>query len=413
MKHMQGSDAHEENGTGRARIRSSYLTWMIWAIWLPFMIPTIANLLQSHPPLAHLIIVLAGAALFVALYLWGTWQTARRLVAGTVPQGRVEVSIWLTTSVLAASSFALALSGPANQWLAPFIFTSAYAGGSLRTTQAILAVTVLVLLVALLHSLVNITWLELLQAEVFIVAVCFIIMNVVRAIKTSWELRAARKEIARLAVTAERLRIARDLHDLLGHNLSLITLKSELAGRLVRIAPERAAMEIGDIEQVARTTLCEVREAVASYRQPTLENELHAAQEILAAAGITYIYESDELHNTPLPTAAEGALAWAVREGVTNVIKHSRARRCIISLKRERAMVSIQVSNDGAPESTNDGTATHNTGKEGNGLRGLAERIEALGGRFDAGPIVDGGFCLAIVVPLKRSGRDEERRTEQ
>jgi two-component system sensor histidine kinase DesK len=265
----------------------------------------------------------------------------------------------------------------------------------------------------LLHSLVILSWLELLQAEVFIIAVCFIIINVVRAIKTSRELRAAREEIARLAVTTERLRIARDVHDLLGHNLSLIALKSELAGRLMRIAPERAAVEIGDIEQVARTTLREVREAVASYRQPTLANELHAAQEILTAAGMSCSYENTELHNHALPTAVESVLAWTVREGVTNVIKHSRARQCVISLQRERSTASIKISNDGPPEQTKNGATTHNTGKEGNGLRGLAERIEALGGQFDAGPLAGGGFCLVVAIPLKRSGRDKEKRAEQ
>lgn len=413
MKHVQDSFVQEAGDTGRARIRSSYLIWVIWIIWLPFMVPTIANLLQSHPPLPHLIAVLTGTALFVVLYLWGTWQTARRIAAGSVPQGPGEVSIWLTTVVLTVLSFALALSGQADQWLSPLIFTSAYAGGSLRPTRAALAVAVLAFLVMLLHNLVILSWLELLQAEVFIIAVCFIIINVVRAIKTSRELRAAREEIARLAVTAERLRIARDLHDLLGHNLSLIALKSELAGRLVRIAPERAAVEIGDIEQVARTTLREVREAVASYRQPTLENELHAAQEILTAAGIICSYENAELHNHSLPAAVESVLAWTVREGVTNVIKHSRARQCVISLRRERSTASIKISNDGDPEQAKDGTTPQNTGNEGNGLRGLAERIEALGGQFDAGSLAGGGFSLVVAIPLKRSGRDEEKRGAQ
>jgi two-component system sensor histidine kinase DesK len=231
-------------------------------------------------------------------------------------------------------------------------------------------------------------------------------MSVVRSIKTSWELQAAREEIAHLAVTTKRLRIARDLHDLLGHNLSLIALKSELARRLVHVAPERAVVEISDVEQVACTTLQEVREAVASYRQPTLLNELHAAQEILAAAGITYHFEDDEKHNDPLPTAIEAVLAWAVREGVTNVIRHSRAQQCTITLKRERHTACVEIIDDGTGTVDQPKESAHSSGKGGgSGLRGLAERVTALEGQFEAGPCIGKGFQLAVSVPLtKKTG---------
>ena len=233
--------------------------------------------------------------------------------------------------------------------------------------------------------------------------------------------RAAREEVARLAVMTERLRIARDLHDLLGHNLSLIVLKSELARRLVGVSPERAVVEISDVEQVTRSTLQEVREAVGNYRQPTLSNELHGAQEILAAAGIAYRYESDESNESDessqsdletFPTAIEAALAWAIREGVTNVIRHSLAHQCTIRVTRDMYDAHVEVLDDGAgdalvsatqPKDAVPANGTNNGGtgsNGGNGLRGLAERVETLGGHFQAGPRAGGGFCLAVSVPL-------------
>ena len=229
--------------------------------------------------------------------------------------------------------------------------------------------------------------------------------------------RAAQEETARLAVMTERLRIARDLHDLLGHNLSLITLKSELARRLAGSASERLASEIGDIEQVARTTLQEVREAVGNYRQPTLSNELHGAQEILAAAGIIYHYENDESNESnesdleTLPTAIEAVLAWALREGVTNAIRHSHAHSCTIRVTRGMQNAQVEIIDDGTsitkePAGRSEDTdSTNGTSRGSNGLRGLAERVAALGGSFEAGPCVDGGFRLSVSLPLtQKSG---------
>ena len=214
-------------------------------------------------------------------------------------------------------------------------------------------------------------------------------------------------ELAQLAVTEERLRIARDLHDLLGHTLSLIALKSELARRLARGAPERAEAEIADVERAARAALQEVREAVAGYRQPTLASELRAARELLAAAGIAFTYEETDAANgavgaVGLPVALEATLAWAMREGVTNVIRHSRARACAIHLDHQPAALTITIADDGhsAPDAGN---------AVGNGLRGLAERVAALGGTCESGACESGmagagGFRLAVTLPLQTTG---------
>ncbi|GCE28259.1 two-component sensor histidine kinase [Dictyobacter alpinus] len=379
---------------------SRYLIWLVWVIWLPFIIPPIVDTLQADRTTPfRLIIILVVAALFIALYLWATWQIAGCIMAGIAPREEGERAIWLKIVGMVVLGFVLALSGPADKWLSPFIFTSSYIGGSLRTKPAIWSAIALAISIILLSRFVTISWLELLQATVFILAVCFIVMIVIRAIKMSRELRIAREEIARLAVVNERLRIARDLHDVLGHSLSLIALKSELARRLVDKVPARAISEIADIEQVARATLQEVREAVANYRQPTLENELHGASELLLAAGIDYQPPLDAELHILFPTTIESVLAWAVREGVTNIIRHSRAHHCTIALHRANDTVTLTISNDGVvPRSEMQST-------RGNGLRGLAERVEALSGTCESGLLANGLFRLTITLPYSHKLR--------
>src|SRR3989449_4821186 len=190
-------------------------------------------------------------------------------------------------------------------------------------------------------------------------------------VEANQQLSQAREQIARLAVGEERLRFARDLHDLLGHSLSVIALKSELAGRLIKSTPGLAAHEVEDIEKVARHALRDVREAVAGYRQPTLAAELAGAHEALAAAGIEDHIDQD---HAPLPSVVESVLAWTVREGVTNVMRHSQAKRCAIRITSRDGRASVDVIDDGRggfPEA-------------GRGLRGLEKRVLERGGTLNA-----------------------------
>ena len=217
------------------------------------------------------------------------------------------------------------------------------------------------------------------------------------------ELHAVREELARQAVMEERLRLARDLHDLLGHTLSMITLKSELAGRLIEKESASAAQEIHEIERVACQALREVREAVAGYRQQTLQGELESVRQILEAAGIAYTVEHIA---GKLPPGVDAVLAWMVREGVTNVIGHSRARQCSIRITREDGIVRAEVTNDGYTAQKG------STSRTGSGLTGLAERVAAYGGRFEAGPHpAESGqeFRLFVELPIQGSGIEEEK----
>lgn len=380
----------------RTRNRSPYFLWLTWIIWLPFLIPTTVGWLQMGPTLPRLVVTIVGIALFVGYYLWASLQAARHMLVETLPATlHKEASIWLESAILIVLSIIIAFLGSEHgySWLAPFIYTSAYVGSRLSATQAAWTVGCLDCVMVALGWWLGLHFYDVGSTVLTCTMVVVVVISVFGTMRANLALQAAREEIERLAVTTERLRIARDLHDLLGHNLSLIALKSELARRLVNVAPERAASEIGDIEQVARTTLQEVREAVASYRQPALASELEAAQEILAAAGITYKYQGHGEMLIGIPSAAEAILSWAVREGVTNVIKHSRARHCIIALLRDEDTIGIEVADDGRALSSVNEDA-------GNGLRGLAERAQAFGGQFEATSRAIGGFRLAVTLPL-------------
>ena len=158
------------------------------------------------------------------------------------------------------------------------------------------------------------------------------------------ELTEARAELAQSAVAQERERFARDLHDLLGHTLSVIAIKAELAGRLLPERPDEAAAEVADVEQVARKALGEVREAVSGYRKPTLDGELEGARMALTAAGIEAAFERSPVRLDP---EVEAVLAWAVREGATNVIRHSSAHRCQVTVSADAAGAVVEVVDDG------------------------------------------------------------------
>lgn len=180
-------------------------------------------------------------------------------------------------------------------------------------------------------------------------------------------LRLANTEIEHLAKIAERERIARDLHDVLGHTLSVIILKSELAGKLIDRDPTRARAEIADVEQTSRAALAEVRNTIRGYRAHSLDAEIKNARATLETAGVTVHSESAEL---PLTPAQESVVALVVREAITNVVRHAGARNCQLRLAPSGGNCLLEIHDDGRGGFQ----------EEGNGLRGMRERIEALGG---------------------------------
>nr|WP_236070616.1 sensor histidine kinase [Streptomyces polyasparticus] len=211
------------------------------------------------------------------------------------------------------------------------------------------------------------------------------------------ELRETREELARVAVEQERLRFSRDLHDLLGHTLSLIVVKSEAARRLAPHDPDSSLRQIADIETVGRQALTEIREAVTGYRESGLGTELDRARDTLASAGIDAVVH----RSGPTPSPVTGALlSWVVREAVTNVVRHSGATTCRIDVTGTADETRLTVTDDGRSAAGDGGRPSSNGAQpsgngsqpSGSGLRGLTERLAQAGGELEWGPGKTGGF---------------------
>jgi two-component system, NarL family, sensor histidine kinase DesK len=352
--------------------------------YLLYLVPSIYHQLTAPGPLGPRALVLAALALFIAAYVWYWLHLAH---GPRLP--------WRTVVLLAVlCAIAVGMSLHDWGWIALFTYCTVVAGASSWERRSalglVLGVLVVALAVALSTHMAIGTWPYILGGAAL---GGLSMLGIGYLIETTVQLRQAREEVGRLAVAEERLRFARDLHDLLGHSLSVIVLKSELAGRLGDADPARAAGEIRDVERVAREALREVREAVAGYRQLGLGQELESARATLHAAGIE---TRQQALAGGLPTPVDSTLAWALREGVTNVIRHSRAAHADIRLVRSNDHVELELVDDGVGCDGCD---------DGNGLRGLRERVAARDGTLVAAPRPEGGFRLAVSLPLRETPR--------
>ena len=214
----------------------------------------------------------------------------------------------------------------------------------------------------------------------------FVIYGVVRLVVVSDELAQARTELAEAAVLRERLRISRDLHDGLGSSLAAIALKGDLARKLIGRDPVAADGELAELIHVARDAAQDVRQVARGYREMSLAGEVHRAMALLEASGVSC---QTDLAPLEVPRQVDEALAWAVREGATNVVRHSRATSCSISTSAQAGAVRLELVNDGARERCADG----------GGLTGLKERAAGLGGSVSAERIENDGFRFTMEVP--------------
>ena len=281
-----------------------------------------------------------------------------------------------------------------------FVYTAAFLPFSIRSTRRVLALFLAESVVILAEGYLfrtrghhfYIGWPNVLVA-VFLVLIIgcgnFFFAEQKRA---DSKLRLAQEENATLAAVAERERIARDLHDVLGHTLSVIVLKAELAGRLIERDPQRAAQEIADVERTARTALSEVRETIGGFRSQGLAAEMELARKTLHSAGVALSCESAL---PQLNATGETVLCLAVREAVTNIVRHAQATHCRICFaSSEDGYHSLRIEDNGMQTAL----------QEGNGLRGMRERVHSLGGRLSVSTH-PGATGVALLIELPHTTR--------
>ncbi len=342
----------------------AHLVWLVFLLFQPFSDPTWTLTGWFYTALM--------VALFLPIYLWTWCQGERRVRWGIV--GIALLGLVFVHINSGASSF--------------FIYAAAAAGFSGPPRFAFKVVAGIWGLVIVSAFLSPIPWPFVLYAFIPPLIMTAMIggINIFEAEKSraNAKLHLAHEEIEHLATIAERERIARDLHDLLGHTLSVITLKSELASRLSQSDPARAALEAAEVAQVSREALREVREAVRGYRKGGLAGEVQGAKRALGAAGVSFTYHADPIALSP---AQESTLALALREAATNVVRHAGATRCTARLFQQGDVIRLTVEDDGCADAA----------PEGAGLLGMRERAEALGGSLRRG--LEGGTQLTLSLP--------------
>ncbi|MFB4281859.1 sensor histidine kinase [Nonomuraea sp. MTCD27] len=359
--------------------RKILLYWMDGSValmalmYVVLMLAAVVEGRLSIPQMVLVLVLLAGFLGLFPLILRAAFEhrpkpSPRLLIAGLLSVALMlqfgdETAVWVDTSMLWLALAALHLRPWTTVWLSATVVS---------------AITVYVVLIT------GRSWPGVLAAEAFNAVMMILAMLLWRWLW--WVIRDAHKSRearARLAVAEERLRFARDLHDLLGRSLSVITLKSELAAKLATKDVDRAAEEMAMVRRLAGESLFEVQQAVHGYQELDLDAELVGLRAALEAAGADCAIEASV---DDLPPPARALLAWAVREGGTNVLKHSTATRCAIRI------------DGGVLEIRNDGVTAHSAAP-GNGLRGLSERLVTAGGSVTAGPTPDGEFLLRAAVP--------------
>lgn len=349
--------------------------WMPY-LWLVYSLPYLTNPLFMGGEWWRWAATLTGYVAFLFTYFAGYRTKGRRLLPHVGVLCLLACALTpLTTTALVffiyAASFCAEMDEPRRS--APYI-------GAILAVEGALVAVLRPRLMA---------WLPI---AIFTPLVSVMVMHYAQRRRLTQRLLLTQTELSHMAQVAERERIARDLHDLLGHTLSVIVLKSELASRLAETDTARAVAEIRDVERISRDALQEVRTAVRGYRSSGLAAEVEHARQALLAAGITL---EDSVPAMAIPVAQEGVLALAIREGCTNVLRHAQARMCRVALRRDGEECELEIVDDGRGGNVAEGT----------GLRGMRERVESMGGSMSQ----DGshGMRLVLRLPLALGGEME------
>ncbi len=350
------------------------------ARWTPFLYLVYTGFVFLQPAMTHAgwrewCVTVGSVCVFLILYFTVWWG-----------DGALAIS-----SVLAIAALGFVYC-PYNSGASAFLmYAGALFGFAFQPRLAFACLAALLAGLAIESWLLHLTvWF---WAPTMIMTAAIGVMNIHVATekRSNAKLRLAQEEVERFAKIAERERIARDLHDVLGHTLSVIVLKSELASKLIeRADAERARAEIVEVEQIARDALSEVRHAIGGYRTGSITEEFARARSILETAGVRVECATKEIQPgvNKLSPVHETVLALVVREAVTNVVRHSGAQNCRIAFDQDADFYRICVEDDGC------GGSSH----EGNGLRGMRERVEALEGTVTRD--LSQGTRIDVTIPI-------------
>ena len=345
---------------------------LIWLVWV-FVAPWQSG--SADPQV--LLLTYATVPLFLWLYLrawYGDRRYARHYTAAIAALALLTVPLGTSVSYL--------------------IYTGALLPFVLRPRSAMLALAALLPVFAAIAILAGGRPLPVLAWTVVTAAISAINLFIAINTRRDAELRLSQQEVRRLAAAAERERIGRDLHDLLGHTLSLIAMKSELADRLFDRDPAAARSEVRELRQIARDSLAEVRAAVTGFRATGLAAERVSAQLLLASSDVA-LSGGETL--PPLPAEVDAALALCLREAVTNVHRHAAATEVQLEVTADAAAVRLSVHDNGR--------GGIDDSRPGNGLRGIRERLAQLGGGLEIRSPKGGGSMLGMTVPLATGAR--------
>jgi two-component system sensor histidine kinase DesK len=353
---------------------SRHVGWLPY-VWLIYLMNFVIEPAFGHASALEWVLTGLGVLAFLPLYFLGYWICGHR-------SAWLASGMWLLGALFAhwnpaASCFVIYAAACVHDVGEPKV--------AWRWIGAFFGLTALQ------------SWVMHLSPYYWTVALCFtplvgaVMIDLHRKRKMDCRLELAQDEIDRLARIAERERIARDLHDLLGHTLSVIVLKSELASKLAETDPPRAAQEIRDVERISREALTEVRAAVRGYHSVGLDAELEHAREALTAAGIEF---DSKVEPVTVSASQESVLALAIREAVTNVVRHAGAKSCQLALRCRYFGCELEIADDGRGGSDPDGF----------GLSGMRERVETLGGTLER----DGseGMRLILRLPVPGANRN-------
>jgi two-component system, NarL family, sensor histidine kinase DesK len=337
-----------------------YLIYLVYYIVVPFLVPV---------PVWYRILTVAVTLAALALYFTGYWLRDRRI-------------LWIVAAFVALGAGFLPSNVAASVF---FVYGAAYLGKVFKPAEAWRYLSAILAIIGLETVLVRPSVYAWVPAVLFTLLIGATVIQQYSRKRLTECLLLAQDEAQQMAKIAERERIGRDLHDLLGHTLSVIVLKSELASKLMAADPTRAAAEIQDVERIGREALSQVRSAVQGYRSGGIDREIAAARSALASAGVRIEASLDPSRLSP---SLEGVLALALREAVTNVVRHAGATACRLTLRRDAGWCELEVADNGRGGPL----------QEGSGLSGMRQRVEALGGILERDN--SAGMRLRIRVPV-------------